>query len=291
MTREELLQKYREPTKVLDHGFIRLDDVMGGDAAVCQAARVSHADAKQRSEDRTLIRYLMRHRHSSPLEMAEIKIHWKLPIFVARQVIRHRTCSVNEVSGRYSVLPNEMYVPAAEVILPQSTTNKQGRSAVTAVDTAYAQRYLQIVEPAQASARTDYETLVNEGYAKEIARINLPVAQYTEWYWKVDLRNLLHFCSLRLDQHAQYEVRVYAEAIAKIVADWVPLIWEAFEDYDLYAMQLSRQEVAAIRHEVALLCGAKGVEWPERPVLAGREAAECQAKLEQLGLASTPGQP
>jgi thymidylate synthase ThyX len=136
--------------------------------------------------------------------------------------------------------------------------------------------------------RAEYESLVQDGYAKEIARINLPVAQYTEWYWKVDLRNLLHFLSLRLDAHAQYEVRVYAQAIAKIVADWVPLVWEAFEDYDLYAMQLSRQEIEALRYEVALLRGNKNMDLPTRPNLEGRELSECQVKLDRLGLVPLP---
>lgn len=240
MNGEQLIERFGDPIKVLDHGHIRLVDVMGDDSAICQAARVSYgAGTKTVTEDRGLIRYLMRMRHSSPFEQCEIKLHWKLPIFVARQVVRHRTVSLNEVSGRYSELPNEMYKP--EKWRAQSGNNKQGSSGAVELEAAMLLDSEQ--HDMHKRLRGVYIGRIDLGAARELARIDLPLSQYTEWYWKVDLHNLLHFLSLRLDSHAQYETRVYAEAIADIVKQWVPYTWEAFVDYRLKAYTVSRMEL------------------------------------------------
>ena len=239
------------PLPCLDHGFVRLVDYMGDDGAVVQAARVSYGrGTKKRSDDRGLIRYLVRHRHTTPLEMCELKIHVKLPIFVARQFIRHRTANVNEISARYSILDNEFYLPDPAHLAVQSADNKQGRGALLAPDQAAA--VLDLLRRDAERAYEGYDALLGQyGLARELARMNLPVSVYTQWYWKVDLHNLLHFLSLRLDPHAQYEIRVYAEAMAQIVRAWVPLCWEAFEDYRAGAVTLSRQMVAVVRRRLA----------------------------------------
>lgn len=243
------------PTDVLDHGFIRVIDYMGDEPAIVQAARVSYGEGtKLISEDRGLLRYLMRHRHTTPFEMCEIKLHVKLPVFVARQWIRHRTANVNEYSARYSILAREFYVPEAKDIQQQSVSNKQGRfdGGLSEAD----QRYIQ--SQMQESANRDfdlYDLLAHDGeegedrglnVARELARINLPLSTYTEWYWKVDLHNLLHFLSLRADPHAQKEIRVYAEVICQIVEAWMPNVWEAFVDYRLDAHTFSKQEMAIL---------------------------------------------
>lgn len=231
----------------LDKGFVRLVDSMGSDAAIVQAARVSYgAGTKKVNEDRGLIRYLMRHAHTTPFEMVEFKFHVKLPIFVARQWIRHRTANVNEYSGRYSVMKDEFYVPDAVQIRPQSQSNKQGRSdeTLSAVETA---EILALLQNGQDRSYQDYETLLEKNFARELARINLPVSQYTEWYWKIDLHNLFHFLRLRMDSHAQYEIRVYAEAMAQIVREIVPFAYEAFEDYVLHAVRLTYPEIKAMK--------------------------------------------
>ena len=247
MLRDELLARFPEPIKVLDHGFVRLVDVMGDDVAVCQAARVSYGGGtKTVREDRGLIRYLMRLRHSSPLEQCEIKLHWKLPIFVARQVVRHRTVSLNEYSGRYSEMPDQMYEP--EEWRAQSTTNKQGSEGGIRNPEVRSERQRIF----QRTARREYVDRLEAGVAREMARIDLPLSQYTEWYWKVDLHNLLHFLGLRLDPHAQWETRQYAEAIAEIVKVWVPECWSAFVDYKRDAYTLSRMEVELVREFIAL---------------------------------------
>ncbi|MCS6807955.1 MAG: FAD-dependent thymidylate synthase [Bacteroidota bacterium] len=231
----------------LDKGFVRLVDYMGSDAAIVQAARVSYgAGTKQVHEDRGLIRYLMRHAHTTPFEMVEFKFHVKLPIFVARQWIRHRTANVNEYSGRYSVMPDEFYLPDIEQIRPQSHTNKQGR-ADEALPKEKAEYIRTLLHNAQERSYKEYGKLLEENLTRELARINLPVSQYTEWYWKIDLHNLFHFLRLRLDSHAQYEIRVYAQAIAQIVRDIVPYAYEAFEDYVLYAVRLTRPELHIMR--------------------------------------------
>lgn len=247
---------------VLDHGFIRVVDYLGNDEAIVQAARVSYgAGTKHIQGDRGLIRYLMRHWHSTPFEMCEIKLHVKLPVFVARQWIRHRTANVNEYSARYSILDREFYIPEAEHLAVQSTDNKQGRGEVLSpeqarevqqwllreANSAY-DAYLDVIKPVEDGG--------HYGLARELARMNLPTNIYTQWYWKTDLHNLFHFLRLRADPHAQYEIRVYAEAIYEAVKQWVPLAAEAFEDYRLGAEQFSKQEMDVIRNLLASQLGA-----------------------------------
>ncbi|TAE27895.1 MAG: FAD-dependent thymidylate synthase [Candidatus Kapaibacterium sp.] len=264
----------------LDKGFVRLVDSMGSDAAIVQAARVSYgAGTKQVSEDRGLIRYLMRHAHSTPFEMVEFKFHVKLPIFVARQWIRHRTANVNEYSGRYSVMHDEFYVPEGAQIRPQSATNKQGRGdeTLSADESAH---ILDLLKTGQTQAYQDYETLLDRNVARELARINLPVSMYTEWYWKIDLHNLFHFLRLRMDAHAQYEIRVYAEAMAEMVREITPLAFEAFEDYALNAVRLTAPETRALKRLLSAhdLDDAALLE----SGLSKREMAEFRGKVEKI---------
>ncbi len=239
------------PLPCLDHGFVRAVDYMGNDGAVVQAARVSYGSGtKKVSEDRGLIRYLMRHRHTTPFEMCELKLHVKLPIFVARQWIRHRTASVNENSGRYSILDREFYLPRPEDLAVQSTNNKQGRGEELDADTSA--EVLRLLRRDAEQSYDTYEALLDTHHlARELARMNLGVNYYTQWYWKIDLHNLLHFLSLRIDPHAQYEIRVYGEAIAALTAAWVPLVWEAFQDYRVGAVTLSRQMLDVVRRRLA----------------------------------------
>ncbi|MEO0387886.1 MAG: FAD-dependent thymidylate synthase [Pseudomonadota bacterium] len=238
------------PHTVLDHGFIRVVDYMGDDAAIVQAARVSYgAGTKKARDDAGLIRYLMRHWHSTPFEMCEIKLHVKLPVFVARQWIRHRTANVNEYSARYSILDREFYVPAPEQLAAQSTVNNQGRGAV--LEGEEAARVLEILRGDATRAYDHYEEMLSQdgqqGLARELARMNLPANIYTQWYWKTDLHNLFHFLRLRADAHAQYEIRIYAETLCQIVRDWVPAAYAAFEDYRLGGMQLSAKGLDCVR--------------------------------------------
>jgi len=240
--------------EVLDHGFVRVVDYMGDDAAIVQAARVSYgAGTKHVSNDAGLIRYLMRHWHSTPFEMCEVKLHVKLPVFVARQWIRHRTANVNEYSARYSILDREFYIPAPEHLAAQSTVNNQGRGAV--LEGAEAARVLDLLRSDAMRAYDHYEEMLSQdgqqGLARELARMNLPANVYTQWYWKTDLHNLFHFLRLRADAHAQYEIRVYAEAIARVTADWVPLAWAAFEDYRMGGATLSAKALDCIRRMLA----------------------------------------
>ncbi len=266
--------------RCLDKGFVRLIDVMGDDRAIVQAARVSYGEGTRTpSDDRKLIRYLMRHRHTSPFEMVEFKFHIKLPIFVARQWIRHRTANVNEYSGRYSILREEFYEPALEQIRPQSPANKQGRAS-TPLPEAQAQAILQRLRRTQQALYAEYQELLAQNVARELARINLPLSLYTEWYWKIDLHNLFHFLRLRLDEHAQYEIRVYARAIAEIVKAVVPLAWEAFEDYVLEGVSFSRQEQLVLRH--LLRPEQLTEELLQQAGLSGREAQEFRDKLAQI---------
>ena len=234
---------------VLDHGFVRVVDYMGDDAAICQAARVSYGKGtKSVQNDEGLIRYLMRHWHSTPFEMCEVKLHVKLPVFVARQWIRHRTANVNEYSARYSILDREFYIPAPEHINAQSVVNNQGRGDVLQGEDAA--RVLDILKADSTRAYDNYESMIDEdgiGLARELARMNLPANIYTQWYWKVDLHNLFHFLRLRADAHAQYEIRVYADAICEIAADWVPFAFRAFEDYRMGAVTMSAQMVDCLR--------------------------------------------
>jgi thymidylate synthase (FAD) len=243
-----------EAIPVLDHGFVRLVDYMGDDAAIVQAARVSYGQGTRTvREDAGLIRYLMRHWHSTPFEMCEIKLHVKLPVFVARQWIRHRTANVNEYSARYSILDREFYTPAPEHLAAQSSVNNQGRGAPLPPDEA--ERVLRMLREDAARAYDHYEAMLStegqSGLARELARMTLPASIYTQWYWKTDLHNLFHFLRLRADSHAQYEIRVYAEAICDIVRDWVPAAWQAFEDYRLNAVTFSARGMAALRRMLA----------------------------------------
>jgi thymidylate synthase (FAD) len=240
---------------VLDHGFVRVIDYMGDDSAIVQAARVSYGQGtKHVSNDEGLIRYLMRHWHSTPFEMCEIKLHVKLPVFVARQWIRHRTANVNEYSARYSILDREFYIPAPEQLAAQSKVNNQGRGDVLQGDEAA--RVLDMLKTDAMRAYDHYEAMLGQaapdgtpqqGLARELARMNLPANIYTQWYWKVDLHNLFHFLRLRADAHAQYEIRVYAETICRLVADWVPLAYRAFEDYRLGGATLSAKALDCLR--------------------------------------------
>ncbi|GAB5438315.1 FAD-dependent thymidylate synthase [Falsiruegeria mediterranea] len=238
---------------VLDHGFVRVIDYMGDDAAICQAARVSYGKGtKSVQNDEGLIRYLMRHWHSTPFEMCELKLHVKLPVFVARQWIRHRTANVNEYSARYSILDREFYIPAPDQMAAQSVINNQGRGE--ALQGEEAARVLDILKGDSMRAYDHYEEMISQdgqqGLARELARMNLPANIYTQWYWKVDLHNLFHFLRLRADSHAQYEIRVYADAICDIVADWVPAAYKAFEDYRLGSVSMSAQMVDCVRRMV-----------------------------------------
>lgn len=238
-----------EPFGVLDHGFIRVVDYMGDEAAICQAARVSYGKGtKTVNEDRGLLRYLLSHWHTTPFEMCEIKLHVKLPIFVARQWIRHRTANVNEYSARYSILKSEFYLPEHRHLAPQSTSNKQGREGE--YSTAETDRIRRRMAMQHDAAYACYADLIDEdGFelARESARAVLPLSTYTEWYWKVDLHNLLHFLRLRADPHAQYEIRAYAEVICNLVEAWLPNVWEAFVDYQLESVTLSRMEVERLK--------------------------------------------
>ncbi len=239
---------------VLDHGFVRVVDYMGDDAAIVQAARVSYgAGTKTARDDAGLIRYLMRHWHTTPFEMCEIKLHVKLPVFVARQWIRHRTANVNEYSARYSILDREFYTPAPDQLAAQSVVNNQGRGL--ALEGAEAERVLRLLRGDAERAFDHYEAMLaqddQQGLARELARMTLPMSTYTQWYWKTDLHNLFHFLRLRADAHAQYEIRVYADAIAAIVADWVPLAHAAFADYRMGGAQLSARGLDVLRRMLA----------------------------------------
>ena len=235
---------------LLDHGFVRLIDYMGDDGAIVQAARVSYGrGTKAVQNDAGLIRYLMRHWHSTPFEMCEAKFHVKLPVFVARQWIRHRTANVNEYSARYSILDREFYIPAPEHLAAQSVVNNQGRGATLQGEEAA--RVLDMLKADANRAYDHYEEMLSQdgqqGLARELARMNLPANVYTQWYWKVDLHNLFHFLRLRADAHAQYEIRVYAQKMCEIVADWVPAAYAAFEDYRLGGANLSGKAIDCVR--------------------------------------------
>ena len=242
----------------LDHGFVRVVDYMGDDQAIVQAARVSYGKGTTRvSEDRGLIRYLMRHRHSTPFEMCEIKLHVKLPMFIARQWIRHRTASINEYSARYSVLDKEFYIPKEKDLAVQSKSNKQGRGDTLSAKDSEEALFL-LKRDAEKSYET-YEYLLNEsqkgevldnnrdGLSRELARINLTLNTYTQWYWKTNLHNLMNFIFLRADSHAQYEIRVYADIIYKIMESWVPITAEAFKSYRSGSVELSAEAMDVIK--------------------------------------------
>ena len=247
-----------QPFPVLDHGFVRVVDYMGNDDAIVQAARVSYGKGtKKRTEDRGLIHYLLRHSHTTPFEMCEIKFHIKLPIFIARQWIRHRTANVNEYSARYSILDKEFYIPSADHLAVQSSTNRQGRGDVLSPDDA--QYVMNLLREDSERVYTHYEELLNEdvegnildpqkdGLARELARMNLSLNFYTQWYWKIDLHNLMHFLALRADSHAQYEIRAYAEAMIDILERWVPFTYEAFLQYRKEGAHFSKNGLFALK--------------------------------------------
>ncbi len=237
----ELEEILYHPFEVLDHGFVRVVDYMGNDSSVVQAARVSYGSGtKKINADTALINYLIAHRHTTPLEMCEIKFHIKLPIFVARQWIRHRTASVNEYSARYSIMEDEFYIPKAQHLSAQSKINHQGRDETKILNPQEQKMVLDILKKDSTNSYQNYLKMINqnekgevedsekEGLARELARMNLPLNCYTQWYWKIDLHNLLHFLNLRADSHAQYEIRVYAEIMLDIVKKWVPHCYQAF---------------------------------------------------------------
>jgi thymidylate synthase (FAD) len=281
---EEILY---EALPVLDHGFVRVIDYMGDDGAIVQAARVSYGRGTRRvSEDRGLINYLMRHLHTTPFEMCEIKYHVKLPIFVARQWIRHRTANVNEYSARYSILDNEFYIPAPDKLAAQATTNRQGRGTV--LEGEAAQRVLNLLRAEAERSYAGYAALLNDdeagapsdperpGLARELARMNLSLNIYTQWYWKTDLHNLLHFLSLRADPHAQYEIRAYADAMLETVQRWVPLACAAFVEYRMNAATISATGLKVIRRMLSgetvdqAASGLGPREWRELMAVLGR---------------------
>ena len=280
---EEILY---EPIPVLDHGFVRVIDYMGDDAAVVQAARVSYGKGTRRArDDAGLINYLMRHRHTTPFEMCEIKYHVKLPIFVARQWIRHRTANVNEYSARYSILDREYYIPAPDQLGTQSRSNRQGRGEV--LEGAEADRVLALLREDAERCYARYTEMLNEdeagevldpgrkGLARELARMNLTLNTYTQWYWKIDLYNLLHFLGLRADAHAQYEIRVYAEAMIETLKRWMPITHAAFLDYRLGGVSLSAKGLAVVRR----LAAGEAVEQED----SGMSKREWRELMEALG--------
>jgi thymidylate synthase (FAD) len=262
--------------RVLDKGFVKLVDVMGDDSSIVQSARVSYGKGtKSVNEDEGLIRYLMRHQHTTPFEMVEFKFHCRMPIFVARQWIRHRTANVNELSGRYSEMPDWFYEPDPEFITTQDAQNRQGGTGEQVMGASeFAESFVQL----QKQAYGDYEQYLEKNMRRELARVNLPVSLYTEWYWKIDLHNLFHFLKLRLDAHAQYEIRVFAEAMAEIVKEKVPVAWRAFEDYALGSTSFSRLELEALKR----LLAAEPLNL-EESIKNKRERAEFITKLEMLG--------
>ena len=258
VTSPELEKVLYEAIPVLDHGFIRVIDYMGDDSSIVQSARVSYGKGtKKVSTDEGLIRYLMRHWHSTPFEMCEIKYHVKLPIFIARQWIRHRTANVNEYSARYSILDKEFYIPAKEQLSAQATNNRQGRGDL--ITGQQADEVLKILKDDAVRTYDNYEKMLNErfdgtiidekksGLARELARMNLTLNSYTQWYWKTDLLNLMNFLFLRGDSHAQYEIRVYAEKMLDTVKKWVPITHAAFLDYRVGAAHLSSKGLKIVK--------------------------------------------
>jgi thymidylate synthase (FAD) len=276
MKNEEILNILGKKYEILDHGFIRVIDVMGNDAAIVQAARVSYGvGTKTINDDKALINYLVKHKHTSPLEMCEIKLHLKMPIFVARQWIRHRTASVNEYSARYSILSNEYYLPEPTRMQKQSVNNKQGSGEPLTEEVANKVRFL--LEQDAKKCYEDYEFFLSEdvNFARELARMNLTLNYYTEFYWKIDLHNFLHFLNLRIHPHAQYEIRVYAEKMLEIAKLWCPLAISAFESYVMNARTFSQKQIEAIKRMV------KGESVTlESSNLSKREFAELQETLE-----------
>ena len=270
--------------KVLDKGFIRVVDYMGNDSSVVQAARVSYGKGtKKKSEDEGLIRYLLRHRHTTPFEMCEIKLHIKLPIFIARQWIRHRTASINEYSARYSILEDEFYIPKRYHLAEQSLSNKQGRD--NEVDEETAKKILKILKDDSDKCYKNYSWMLNEKNSKEydnnrsslsreLARINLTLNTYTQWYWKIDLHNFMHFLSLRADSHSQFEIREYGKVLLKILGKWAPLSYRAFLSYRLNSAELSMEAIDIIKR---MISGKKVIR--SQTTLTIREWKELQSLL------------
>ena len=290
VTSPELEKVLYEAIPVLDHGFIRVIDYMGDDSSIVQSARVSYGKGtKKVSTDEGLIRYLMRHWHSTPFEMCEIKYHVKLPIFIARQWIRHRTANVNEYSARYSILDKEFYLPAKEQLAAQSQSNRQGRGDV--IQGKQAEEVLNILKDDANRTYDNYEKLLNErfdgtkidenkvGLARELARMNLTLNTYTQWYWKTDLLNLLNFLFLRADNHAQYEIRVYADKMLDTVKRWVPITYQAFMDYRVGAAEISSKGLSVIK---SMISGKKVGQ--EDSGLSKREWNELMEKLDRKDL-------
>lgn len=236
-----------KPIKCLDHGFVYLADYLGVDTSIVQAARVSYGTGtKKVHEDRGLIRYLMRHQHTTPFEMIELKFHAKMPIFVARQWVRHRTANINEYSGRYSVMSDEFYLPPQSEIRGQSQWNRQARGEEV-LEPEKAKRVLELLKLCNSTTLTAYQEMLDIGFARELARIGLAISNYTQWYWKIDIHNLFHFLKLRMDEHSQYEIRVYANAMARIIKDAFPFAWEAFNDYQIHGIHWSRLEMDILK--------------------------------------------
>jgi thymidylate synthase (FAD) len=290
VTSPELEKVLYEAIPVLDHGFIRVIDYMGDDSSIVQSARVSYGKGtKKVSTDEGLIKYLMRHRHSTPFEMCEIKYHIKLPIFIARQWIRHRTANVNEYSARYSILDKEFYLPAKDQLAAQSQSNRQGRGDV--IQGKQAEEVLNILKDDANRTYDNYEKLLNErfdgtkidenkvGLARELARMNLTLNTYTQWYWKTDLLNLLNFLFLRADNHAQYEIRVYADKMLDTVKRWVPITYQAFMDYRVGAAEISSKGLSVIK---SMISGKKVGQ--EDSGLSKREWNELMEKLDRKDL-------
>lgn len=273
---EEAEKLLDQEIKVLNLGFVRLVDYMGGDERIVQAARVSYgAGTKSYRQDRGLINYLLKNEHTSPFEQVILTFHCKMPIFVARQWVRHRTARLNEISGRYSVMKDEFYVPQPEHVRYQSDKNKQARSD-QALPLNEAVAIIEQMEQEQRSIYAGYDSNIEKGVARELARNNLPLSLYTEWYWQIDLHNLFHFLGLRLDSHAQYEIRVYGEALATCAKAVAPIAWAAFEEYNLFAIKFSQEEAAQLR----LLLAGKPIKLVEKAL------EEFQRKLESLPLLS-----
>jgi len=290
VTSPELEKILYEAIPILDHGFIRVIDYMGDDSSIVQAARVSYGKGtKKVSTDEGLIRYLLRHWHSTPFEMCEIKYHVKLPIFIARQWIRHRTANVNEYSARYSILDKEFYIPTEDKLAAQSKSNRQGRGDILTGDQA--QEVLNILKDDSTRTYQNYEKMLNERYdgsvidenkdglARELARMNLTLNSYTQWYWKTDLLNLMNFLFLRADIHAQYEIRVYAEAMIETLKKWVPITHSAFLDYRVGAAHVSSKGLQVIK---SLLSGNEANF--EKSGLSKREWNELMEVLEKKDL-------
>ncbi len=273
---EEILDK---EYKVLDKGFVRLVDYLGGDARIVQAARVSYGEGTTTyRKDAALIEYLLRNRHTSPFEQVILTFHAKMPIFVARQWIRHRTARLNEVSGRYSVMNDDFFVPDSGSIALQSTDNKQGRNPEP-VDPATAERIRSAMTDAQRRAYDEYTALLETGIARELARVNLPLSLYTEWYWQIDLHNLFHFLELRLDPHAQAEIREYAKVMLEIARAICPVATRAFEDHVAGGSAFSRAEFEALRALVAERTDDDVRSAAESAGLTGRAAERFAQKL------------